>query len=138
VAARVGQGFITTKPLADHVELYRRSGGSGTVVGTCKFCWSEDEKAARREAWELWPTEAMSGQLAQELPMPAHFEQASQMVTEAMVAAKIPCGPDATPYIEAIRRFAEAGFDELYINQIGKDHGGFFKFYNREVRPNLS
>ena len=45
-------------------------------------------------AHELWPTECLSGQLSQELPMPAHFEAAAEIVTEEMVGDTLACGPD--------------------------------------------
>jgi hypothetical protein len=34
----------------------------------------DNDTTARRIAHERWPTEAFEGNLAQELPMPAHFE----------------------------------------------------------------
>jgi G6PDH family F420-dependent oxidoreductase len=136
-AARIGDGFVTTKPNADHVEHYRSSGGSGLVVGAAKVCWAEDEEMAMRTAFELWPTEALSGQLAQELPMPRHFEEAASVVTEEMVATVVPCGPDPARYLAALRPYQEAGFDELFLSQIGDDWGGFFEFFNTRIRPEL-
>ena len=40
-------------------------------------------------------------------------------------------------HVEAINKYIEAGFDELYINQIGKDQAGFLRFFEREVKPNV-
>jgi G6PDH family F420-dependent oxidoreductase len=136
-AARIGEGFVTTKPNAEYVEHYRSSGGSGNVVGAAKVCWAEDEHKAVRTAFELWPTEALSGQLSQELPMPKHFEEAASVVTEEMVAKLIPCGPDPERHLAVLRDYEKAGFDELFINQIGEDASGFFEFFNREIRPEL-
>jgi G6PDH family F420-dependent oxidoreductase len=137
-AARVGEGFVTTKPLSEHVDIYRHAGGSGPAVGVTKVCWAEDEKEAIRTAFELWPTEVLSGQLSQELPMPQHFEEAASVVTEEMVAETIPCGPDADRHLQALQRYVDAGFDELYINQIGSDARGFFEFFNARIRPLLA
>ena len=33
--------------------------------------------------------------------------------------------------------FVDAGFDEIYIAQIGPDQEGFFRFYTDEVLPRL-
>jgi G6PDH family F420-dependent oxidoreductase len=136
-AARIGDGFVTTTPNAEHVDLYRSSTGTGPVVGTVKVCWAEDEKKARRTAFELWPTEALSGQLAQELPMPRHFEEAASVVTEEMVEKIVPCGPDPDRHLAALRAYQEAGFDELFVSQIGDDWNGFFEFFNSRIRPEL-
>ena len=100
-----------------------------------KVCWGEDEQLARATAHRLWPNERLPGELAQILPTPAHFEQASELVTEDMVAEAVPCGPDLDLQLKAIQRYAEAGFDELYVQQIGRDQERFFEVYANEVLP---
>ena len=57
-----------------------------------KVCWDADERRARKTVHRLWPNEALPGELAQVLPTPEHFQQASQLVTEDMVADEVPCG----------------------------------------------
>src|SRR3954469_7677145 len=42
LAAKIGDGFITTSPNKEHIELYRRSGGKGPAQGGVKVCWHED------------------------------------------------------------------------------------------------
>ena len=86
----------------------------------------------------LWPNEALSGELSQELPMPRHFEEAVSVVTKEMVASSVPCGPDPEVHLATLRKYFEAGFDELYMNQIGDDMLGFLEFFNRELRPELT
>jgi hypothetical protein len=58
-------------------------------------------------------------------------------VTEEMIAESVPCGPDLDRHIETIQQHADAGVDELYIQQIG---GGseFFEVYAREVLPRFA
>jgi hypothetical protein len=79
----------------------------------------------------------MPGQLSQELALPSHFEQASQLVTEDKLAETMPCGPDPERHLAGIRQYLDAGFDEIYISQIGDDQAGFFDFYRRELAPRL-
>jgi hypothetical protein len=45
------------------------------------------------------------------------------------------CGPDAGAHLEAIGEFADAGFDHVYVHQVGPDQEGFIAFYEREVLP---
>jgi hypothetical protein len=47
-------------------------------------------------------------------------------VTEDMVADRVPCGPDPERHLAAVREYLDAGFDEVYVNQIGPDQQGFF------------
>lgn len=138
LAAELGDGLITVQPDRDMVASYRKQGGKGPVIGAVKLCWNQDEEAAVKTAHQLWPTECLPGQQMQELPMPTHFEEAASIVTEDMVREKIPCGPDPERHLQAIDKFLEAGFDEVYLNQIGTDWPGFLDFYVRELAPRLS
>jgi G6PDH family F420-dependent oxidoreductase len=138
-AGRIGDGFCTVFPDADAVSTFRESGGAGKLVtGAMKVCWSEDAARARATAHRLWPNDVLPGELAQILPTPAHFEQASQLVDEDMVAEATPCGPDLDAHREAIDRYAAAGFDELYIQQIGPEQDRFFEIYASEILPGYS
>ena len=49
----------------------------------------------------------------------------------------MPCGPDIDEHLAAIRAYADAGFDELYINQIGPQQDEFFAAYRDDVLPRL-
>jgi 2-methylisocitrate lyase-like PEP mutase family enzyme len=42
------------------------------------------------------------------------------------------------PYLERIHAYEAAGYDHLYIHQVGPDQDGFLRFYQREIRPALS
>ena len=139
VAGRIGDGYCTVGPDAESVQLFRaRAKRDGTIVqGGLKVCWDEDENKARRTVHELWPNEGLPGELAQILPTPEHFEQASQLVTEEMLAEDTPCGPDVDEHVEAIKAYEEAGFDELYVNQIGPGQDAFFEAYRERVLPRL-
>jgi G6PDH family F420-dependent oxidoreductase len=138
LAGLIGDGYCYTAPDAEMLSLFRESGGKDkpAQAGT-KVCWSEEEAQARKTAHRLWPNELLPGELAQELPTPRHFEQASSMVTEEMVPEALPCGPDPEKHLAAIRQYVEAGFDEVYVQQIGPEQEGFFRFFEKELLPML-
>jgi G6PDH family F420-dependent oxidoreductase len=134
LAARIGDGYATTTPDADLIGRFRSNGGGDKVVQAgMKVCWGPDEAEARRTVRRLWPNEGLPGELAQVLPTPEHFEQATGLVTEEMLAEATPCGPDIDRHLEAMREFADAGVDELYIHQIGGPGEEFFRTYAKEV-----
>jgi hypothetical protein len=83
----------------------------------------------------LWPNEEIPGEAAQLLPMPRHFAQLSELVSEDMVSA--PCGQDPDVHAQAVRAYDEAGFDEVYIGQVGGEMEGFFECYSEHVLPRL-
>jgi G6PDH family F420-dependent oxidoreductase len=136
LAGRIGDGFCSTMPDADLLRRFREAGGEGkpAQAGT-KACWAADEAAARKIAHRLWPNIGVPGELAQLLPTPRHFEQAAQLVTEDMVAQAVPCGNDPQRHVMALRQYVEAGYDEVYVQQIGPEQDGFFEFYARAVLP---
>jgi hypothetical protein len=65
------------------------------------------------------------------------FDQASELVDRAAIIDKFACGPDPQRHVEAIRPYIEAGFDEIFISQIGDDQQGFFDFFRTEIEPRL-
>jgi hypothetical protein len=100
-------------------------------------CWAKDEATAKRTAREWWPNAALKGEISQELRLPAHFEQATEDVSEDQVAEEVLCDPDPNHHVEKVREFIDAGFDHVYIHQVGPDQEGFFQFYENEVLPIL-
>lgn len=125
LAGRIGDGFVGTAPDAELIATYESAGGRGKPrYGQVTVCWGADEASARRTAHEWWPNIAISGELGQVLPQPAHFEQAAQNVDEDDVAELVACGPDPERHVEFIQRFADAGYDHVYVHQVGPDQEG--------------
>lgn len=137
LAAVAGDGIIATSPDKKLLEAYESAGGRGPRIGQVAVCWARDQAEARRTAHEWWPTAAVRGELSQELPLPRHFEQACEDVSEDDVAKVIVCGPDLERHVAAIREYVAAGFDHVYVHQIGPDQEGFFEVYGREVVPGV-
>ncbi|MFF4820332.1 TIGR03557 family F420-dependent LLM class oxidoreductase [Kitasatospora sp. NPDC001309] len=138
LAGRIGDGFVTMTSDADLVGAFRENGGAGKkVVGGVKVCWNSNREAAVEAVHRLWPTELLPGELAQVLPTPAHFEQASELVTPEMVAETVTCGDEAEEHVETVRAYVRAGFDEVYVGQIGPDQAIFFDAYRELVLPAL-
>lgn len=136
VAARIGDGFCTVGPEKELIQKFREGAKDGAIVQAgLKVRYSSDAAEARATAHRIWPNDALPGELPQILPTPAHFEQASSLVTEEMVAETIACGPDIDLHLERIQAFADAGVDELYVQQVGGGHEEFFAAYREHVLP---
>jgi G6PDH family F420-dependent oxidoreductase len=137
LAARIGDGFVTTTPDEEMLAKYRELGGKGPSMAGVKVCWGPDETKAAELAHHLWRSSSLPGELSQELPMPAHFDQGSQLVTVDDVAEKVACGPDPERHVATIKPYIDAGFDEVFISQMGDADEGFFTFLRDEVLPRL-
>jgi G6PDH family F420-dependent oxidoreductase len=136
LAARIGDGFVTTSPDKDSIELYRSEGGKGPVHAGTKVCFMADEDESRRTAHRLWPNEALPGELAQVLPTPSHFEQACELVESEMLST--PVGPDLDAHAESLQAYADAGVDELFVQQIGPEQDAFFETWAKEILPRFA
>jgi len=84
------------------------------------------------------PSGALGGNLNQELPTPAQFEATVELVTEDDVADTVVCGADPERHLESIRRFEVAGFDHVYVHQVGPYQDGFMRFYQTEIIPQVT
>jgi G6PDH family F420-dependent oxidoreductase len=138
LAAELGDAYVNTQPSAEMLQKYRELGGKGPAQAGVKVCWAEDEKAAVKTAHRLWANSGVPGEAAQELRMPKHFEQVAALVTEEMTAESVACGPDLERHVDAITPYLEAGYDEVYVSQMGADQEGFFRFWENELQPRLA
>ncbi|GGJ27469.1 hypothetical protein GCM10010121_043420 [Streptomyces brasiliensis] len=138
LAAGVGDGYITMTPDESLVSQFLKAGGAGrTVSGGTKVCYDTDREEAVRTVHRLWSNQLLPGEMGQILPSPSHFEQLEPLVTEEMVRENTVCGNDVDEHLAALDAFAEAGFDRIYVNQIGPDQRGSFDFYRTKVLPQL-
>jgi G6PDH family F420-dependent oxidoreductase len=138
MAGLVGDGLISTVPQAKLVRKFQGSNGNGkSCYGQLAVCWATSEDEARSTAREHWPVAAIPGKLMTELATPEEFEAVSELVTEDAVATKLVCGPDPSKYIDKINQFVSAGFDHVYLHQVGPDQEGFFRFCEREILPQI-
>ena len=137
IAGRLGDGLIGTSPDEDVIDAFEKAGGKGPKYAEVQACWAEDEETAKKIAHEWWPNTAMGGQLGQELALPSLYEAVAENIRPEDLADSVSLGPDPEVHLEAIRKYADAGYDHLYIHQIGPHQEGFFEFYKEQVLPKL-
>jgi hypothetical protein len=100
-----------------------------------KVCWAESEQVGLETAHRLWKNELLGGQLAQILPRPQDFEAASSLVPVEAMGDQFACGPDPKKHLAVLRKYIDAGFDEVYVQQIGGNHEKFFRTWADDVLP---
>ncbi|MET7640201.1 LLM class F420-dependent oxidoreductase [Streptomyces sp. NPDC005438] len=122
LAGRLADLLIATEPRPELVRDFQRAGGQGKpCVGQLPLSYDTDPDAARKRAHDQFRWFAGGWKVNSELPGPSSFEAATQFVRQEDVAASIPCGNRVDAVIEAVRPFADAGFTEVALVQIGGD-----------------
>jgi hypothetical protein len=71
------------------------------------------------------------------LPTPEHFEQATELVTMDATKESVVAGRDPAEHLAQIQKYADAGYDELYLANMGPHYADMIDFYGREVLPEL-
>jgi len=137
LAIERGDGWVSTSADQESMQRWRNERGDAPALAQLKVAWAPSTDEARRLVIERWPTSGLSGELSQELRTPKLFEQAVQPLTDETIVGRTPVGPDVQSYVDTISEYAEAGFDELYLTQIGTDQQGFLDFCERELFPAL-
>ncbi|MGN9777305.1 TIGR03557 family F420-dependent LLM class oxidoreductase [Micromonospora sp. H33] len=138
LAARIGDGYINTAPDAELVQRFRSGGGGDKPVQAgFKAAYADSEDEGARIAYERWPNAGVPGELSQVLPSPRHFEQAASIVPQEMMKSAFVCGNDADAHVAKIEEYAKAGFDEVYVANVGPNWPGLFDLYQREVLPRV-
>jgi G6PDH family F420-dependent oxidoreductase len=137
-AAQSGDGYVTTRPDAELIGMFQQQSGGKPVTAGAKACFAASRDEAEKIAHKLWPIQGLPGELNQVLPTPAHFEQAAQLVRPEHISSTIPCGPDPQAHIGALRRYQEAGVDELFVAPIGPHFREMISLYERDVIPALT
>ena len=134
VAGGLGDGLISVAPDEEVVSAFREAGGAGKpTYAEISVAFDRTEEAGLERAAAAWPLPGIPGELSQELPLPRHFEQAAGQVEPSDLRGTIPAGPDPAPYLEAVDRYAKAGFEHIALHQIGQDQAGFVEFARAEL-----
>ncbi|WP_093801119.1 LLM class F420-dependent oxidoreductase [Streptomyces sp. Wb2n-11] len=139
LAGRLGDLVVATEPKRELLEAFDRHGGSGKPrVGQVPVCFDTDRDAALKRAHEQFRWSVGGWKVNSELPGPAGFGQATRFVRPEDVAQSIACGSDVETFVEAVRPYAEAGFTEIALVQVGGDHQRpFIEWAEKELLPAL-
>ena len=136
LAGRIGDGYITTAPDGELLQRFRDAGGVGKPAQAgFKVGWADTEDEGVDHAHRLWANAGVPGELAQVLPSPKHFEQASALVTREMTRDSVVCGPDVERHVEAHAPYVEAGYDEIYVANMGPNYKPMLEAYGAQVLP---
>ncbi|WNI20774.1 LLM class F420-dependent oxidoreductase [Streptomyces sp. ITFR-16] len=139
VAGRLADLVIATEPKSELLSGFDRHGGGGKPrVGQLPVCFDRDRDAAVERAHDQFRWSAGGWKVNSELPGPSAFAQATTHVRPEDMAKAVPCGDDIEEFVEAVRAYTDAGFDEVALVQIGGRHQQpFIRWAREELLPAL-
>jgi G6PDH family F420-dependent oxidoreductase len=131
-------GLFATEAKPDRVQEWSVAGGEGPRYAEVGLCWARDEAEAVRIARERLSFSVLGWKVMAELPTDESFEAAVSCVRDEDVAAQVACGPDPERHVAAVRKYVEAGFDNIVLLGAGADQEGFLGFWQKELKQRLS
>jgi G6PDH family F420-dependent oxidoreductase len=137
LAATHGSGLFATEPRADLVEAYAAKGGSGPKYAEVPMAWATTEEAGVQEALKTSAWAVTGWKVMSELPNPANFEAAATTVKEDDIRAQFAVGQDPEPYVAAVKKYTDAGFDHIVLQNAGPDPDGFLDFFQKTLSDQL-
>jgi G6PDH family F420-dependent oxidoreductase len=137
LAGRIGDGYINTAPDDTLLKKFKEASGGKPAQAGAKVAFAPTAEEGWGHAHRLWPNAGLPGEMAQILPTPEHFEQATQLVTEEMTRESVVAGNDPAQHLEQVKQYADAGYDELYVANMGPHYKEMIAFYGDKVLPEL-
>ncbi len=121
-AGEFGDGMIGVTPDAHQIDVFRGNGGTGKpCLAQLHVSVASTIDKALDDAWEWWPNAVLPPSVLGELAKPEDFFAIADSIGRTNIGEMVVCATDAAPVIEAIDRFAGAGFDTVYLHQVGPD-----------------
>jgi coenzyme F420-dependent glucose-6-phosphate dehydrogenase len=121
LAAEAGDGMIAVAPDATLVDAYHGAKGDGRCIAQLHVSVAATAEQAVETAWEWWPNGAIAPPVLSELARPEDFEAVALTTQREAIHDTVVCTTDAEPIVNAIDRFVGAGFDTIYLHQVGPD-----------------
>jgi G6PDH family F420-dependent oxidoreductase len=138
--APLADAMIAVEPDPELSPAWNEAGGAASArrIGQLPVSYGTDRGAAVARAHEQFRWFGGGWKVNAELPGPPAFAAASQFVTADDVAKSIPCGSDVDAIVAGVAAFADAGFTDVALVQIGGDQQDpFFTFAEKELLPAL-
>jgi coenzyme F420-dependent glucose-6-phosphate dehydrogenase len=136
LAGEVADGLIGVQPDVTVVDIFHGNGGRGKrCIGQVHVSLAATMGQAVSTAREWWPNSALPPAILSELARPQDFEVLTTDVTDDAIRTSVVCADDGEPVIRAIDRFVAAGFDSVYVHQIGPDQQRLADLARTELFP---
>jgi probable non-F420 flavinoid oxidoreductase len=135
-------GLVTINQPLDRlraiIEAFREGGGEGKPLSLqVHLSYAETLEEARASAHDQWRFNTLSSSVAAELKLPEQFDAATRLVRPEDLDESILISDDADWHAAQLREFAELGFRDIYLHNVGLNQRTFIETFGALVLPQL-
>ncbi|MFB2597558.1 TIGR03557 family F420-dependent LLM class oxidoreductase [Herbiconiux sp. P17] len=98
--------------------------------------WASTDEEAMANALREWPNGGMRFPKA-DIRSPFEFEQIAKMVRPEDFEGRLVISSDPDAHRAHIQRFADLGFDKIYLHNVGRNQREWIDVFGRDVLPKL-
>ncbi|MFF5228100.1 TIGR03885 family FMN-dependent LLM class oxidoreductase [Dactylosporangium sp. NPDC000521] len=140
-AGQWADGLITVNQPVEHlrrmIDAYREAGGRGDLCLQVHLSWAPTDEEALAVAHEQWRSNVFAPPVCWDLETAEHFDVVSEDVTPEQVTKTVHVGADLGRHTEILHRYAELGFDQIYLHHVGQRQDEFIDVFGAKVLPQL-
>lgn len=142
-AADWAEALVTvSQPAGAHLrtaDAFRDAGGDGKpVLLQAKHAWAPDGAEALRGAHEQWRGNVLGGRVLANLALPEAFDEAAAFVRPEDVAEAVRVSSDLERHLAWLREDLDAGFDRVYLHDVGPEQERTIDAFGEHVLPALA
>ncbi|SEP34771.1 TIGR03557 family F420-dependent LLM class oxidoreductase [Amycolatopsis saalfeldensis] len=99
--------------------------------------WAEDDETAWANALDQWPNGGMKFPKA-DVRSPFDFQQMAKLVRREDFEGRMVVSSDLDVHRAALQKYVDAGFNRIYIHNVGRNQDAFLDAFGKEVLPKLN
>lgn len=135
-------GLITVgssrEGLQRNINAFRRGGGEGKpLILQAALSYADTEEEAYAAAHDQWRYVVLDTRMVADLPMPSYFDNATQYVRPKDLEGKLYVSADVEYHVHWLEGAIELGFDEIYLNHVGRNIRRFIDVFGEKVLPRV-
>ncbi|WGD30493.1 TIGR03885 family FMN-dependent LLM class oxidoreductase [Ancylobacter sp. WKF20] len=120
------------------LDAFREGGGEGKPAYLqVHLSYAPTLAEARANAHDQWRFNALSSSVAAELKTPAQFDDATRHVRPEDLEESIRISPDPARHVDWIGAYAQLGFRDIYLHNVGLNQRAFIDDFGAKVLPHF-
>jgi len=117
------------------IDAFREDGGDKPAYLQVHLSWADSDERALEIAHEQWKTNVFDSALAWNLKTPGQFDEAARFVRPEDVRQSVLVSSNVDQHIAWLTRYAEIGFDHIYLHHVGQEQAEFIRVFGEHVIP---